>query len=149
MFIKMSALDPENIFKGALIGVASLGTFGIATQQGVAVYYYDKETGRKVHKSTQLKNEFKSTSNLTKKSDEELFFGIANGLAQIFIPKIIEDNTLQRILINPLIPSFATTLYKESKGKNVLAGASLKLYFSAVAAAALVELPLNNLFNRF
>lgn len=145
----MNSLDPKNIFKGSLIGVVSLGTFKISSQERLARIYYDKETGKKVLRNVEVKGNLSPLAKNIKKTDEEIFFAVANGLFQIFTPKITDDESLQRILINPLLSSFSTLLYKESKGKDTAPGTALKYYFSAVTAAALVELPLNNLFNKF
>lgn len=141
----MNNLGIEPFIKGALIGVVSLGTYGVATQEHTSLVYYDKETGKTVLKEHIMKKDLKSRAKTKVQTDEQIFFGISNALAQIFIPKITDDEVLQRILLNTVVSSFATLLYKDSKGKSSTTGAALKLYLASVTASALIVLPFNKL----
>jgi hypothetical protein len=138
-------LTIDSVIKASAIGLLSVGTFRVINYDLVGVIKVDSATGKKVSQVVERKSESPNSAYSKSKSDEETFFAISNTISQLFMPKIVEDDNIQRILVNPLIAAFATTLYKDSKKASSGRGFALKSYISALSAAAVVTLPLNNL----
>ena len=134
----MSSVPPvDKVVKGAVIALVSYGTYNVTEKTKVGKLVEDEKNINGVKKRVYVQR------------NDDLIFSIVNGLTQIIMPPIMKDQTFQTILVNPLLASFITTLYKDISGHSYSKGFPLRAYMSGVTASALVELPLNNFIKRF
>lgn len=134
----MSSIPPvDKVVKGAAIALVSYGTYNVTEKTKVGKLVEDEKGVQGKKKKTYIQR------------NDDLVFSTVIGLTQIVMPPIMKDQTFQTILVNPLLASFITTLYKDISGHSYSKGFSLRAYMSGVTASALVELPLNNFINRF
>lgn len=121
----------QKLIKGGAIGIIAFGTYNVIEQT----------TSVKLVESVEKKKKEKV---FTQRNDD-IVFSVILGLTQAFMPPIVEDETLQSVVINPLFSSFITTLYKDISGHKYAKGFPLRAYMSGVTASALITIPLDKI----
>ena len=72
--------------------------------------------------------------------EESVTFGFINGLTQQFVPQLLDDPTVQKLFINPIIAGFTQAILKDFVFSTASEKALGRSIIASISAASVVNL---------